>query len=250
MTTNTNKIFFLQKTLFIIIVLFSSAYIFSNPYIDDINKIKEKPITYGSIDENMRTELYRSYQNLLPFELKEFSIFADLKGFVYYNKDLENFINNVLSFSTMKNLYYLDPKSNKMTLMVKNAYFVDDKMFEKTVDKKYKDLIKDNTFYIIEDDVKVGKILLKGEIKFINEDEFTLFFSNINDIKFIFNLVEKNNYNIFYHFIKSKNGYFIYNAVKVKSKNKILVWLIKKPEDFQNRLIAFYNWLVKQLNDK
>ena len=148
----------------------------------------------------------------------------------------------------MNNLYYLDPKFNKMTLMVKNAYYVDDHKLEKINDKKYKDFIKDNTFYIIEHDVRVGKIILKGKLKFINENEFTLFFSNINDIKFIVNLVEKGNYNIFYHFIENRDGYFIYNAVKVKSKNKLLVWLIKKPEDFHNRLIAFYNWLVKQLN--
>ena len=135
-----------------------------------------------------------------------------------------------------------------MALMVRNAYFVDNQKFVKINDKKYKDLIENNIFYIIEHDARVGKIVLKGEFKIINENEFTLFFSNINDIKFIVNLVEKGNYNIFYHFIKHQDNVFIYNAVKVKSKNKLLVWLIKKPEDFQNRLITFYNWLKKQLN--
>ena len=241
----------LQKNnLLIVFFIFTSFMLNSNPYIDDINKVKVNPITGGSIDENMGTELQRDYQNLLPFELSDFSIFAELKGFAAYNKDQETFINNVLSFSNMNNLHYLDPKSNKMALMVKNAYFVDNIKFEKISDKKYKELIKDNIFYIIENDVRVGEIVLKGEIKFINENEFTIFFSNINDIKFIVNLVEKGNYNIFYHFIKITDGYFIYNAVKVKSKNKLLVWLIKKPEDFQNRLLAFYNWLIIQLNDE
>ena len=249
MINNTKKIFYIFKILFILIIFtFTKIFIYTNPYIDDINKIKKNPVTFGNIDENMGTEIQRDYQYLLPFKLKKFSIFAELKGYVDYNKSLENLLNNVLSFSNMNNLYYLNPKSNKMTLMLKNAYFVDNNNFEKIDDKTYKDLIKNNTFYIVENDVRVGEIVLKGKIKFINEHEFTIFLRNINNIKFIVNLVEEGNYNIFYHFIKNKDGYFVYNAVKVKSKNKILIWLIKKPEDFQNRLLAFYNWLVEQLN--
>lgn len=249
MLNNSKKIHYQFKILFLVITfVFLTALIHSNPYIDDINKIIENPVTGGNIDANMGTELQRDYKYLLPFELKEFSIFAELKGFVYYKKNNEDFINSALTFSNMINLYYQDPNTNKMTLMVKKAYTIDKNNLKKISDKKYIDFINENNFYIIEDDARIGEIVLKGELKFINENEFTISLTNVNNIKFIIDLVEAGNYNIFYHFIKNNDGYFIYNAVKVKAKNKLLVWLIKKPEDFQNRLVAFYYWLVKQLN--
>ncbi len=249
MQNNFKKMFYQFKILFLeISFIFLPIIIHSNPYIDDINKIIEKPLTDGNMDANMGTELQRDYKYLLPFELKDFSIFAELKGFVNYKKSIEDFINNALTFSNMVNLHYLDPNTNKMTLMVKKAYTINENNLKKIDDKKYNDFINNNVFYIIEDDVRVGEIVLKCELKFISENEFTITLTNINNIKFIINLVDAGNYNIFYHFIKNNDGYFIYNAVKVKSKNKLLVWLIKKPEDFQNRLIAFYYWLIKQLN--
>ena len=87
-----------KYNFFIILLLFLTIKIFSNPYIDDINKIIKNPITNGAIDANMGTELKRSYTNLLPFDLKDFSIFAELMGFVNYNNNLEDFINNALQF--------------------------------------------------------------------------------------------------------------------------------------------------------
>ena len=232
---------------FLIIFSLLSLQIFANPYIKDLEKIKKSPITDGYIDEELGTELQREYSDNLPFKLNDFSIFAELKGFINYSGDIKDFINKALSFSNMKNLKYLDPTSNRYTMMVKEAYSVKEDSYEPISDRKYDEYVKNNKFYIIEHDAKVGKIILEGNISFLNENEFTITFTNIVPIKFIVNLVDENNYNIFYHFIKEKDGYFVYNAIKVKSANKLLVWLIKKPEDFENRLIAFYNWVVEQV---
>ena len=224
-----------------------SLYLFANPYINDLEKIKKSPLVDGFIDEELGTELQREYRNFLPFELKDFSIFAELKGFINYSGNTEDFINKALTFSNMKSLKYLDPNSNRYTLMVKEAYSVKEGNFDPIEDRKYDDYIKNGKFYIVEHDVRVGKIILEGSISFLDKNEFTITLTNIVPIKFVVNLVDENNYNIFYHFIREKDGYFVYNAIKVKSSNKLLVWLIKKPEDFENRLIAFYNWVVEQL---
>lgn len=237
--------FFLYITFFFHAV----SMFFSNSYIDDINKVKSAPSTYGAIDAKAGTELHKEYENFLPFDLKDFSVFAELKGFVDFTKSIEDFINRAFGFSKINELYYLDPNLNKPALMVKEAYTFDAEKNEKIDDRKYNDIIMNKNFYIMEHDAKTGKIALKGEVKFINENEFTLSFTNINEIRFIINLVDKGGYNIFYHFIKYNEGYFIYAAVKVKAKSKLLVWLIKKPEDFENRLIAFFKWFEGQLKE-
>lgn len=237
-----------MKIFYLILFLISAFFLFSNEYIDIIDSIINRPITDGYIDASLNTVLERNYKKLLPFQLNDFSIFAELKGFINYSGNIEDFINNALAFSKMKNLYYLDPNINKNVLMVKETYTVDKDKFKNIEDRKYNDFIKDNNFYIMEHDAKTGKIILKGKINFISENEFTIAFTNISAVKFIVKLVDVGDYNIFYHFIKYNKGYFVYNAIKVKSKNKLLVWLIKKPEDFENRLLAFYGLLKKQLD--
>lgn len=228
--------------------LFSVLFISANSFIDD-KSVQSLPFYYGDIDADNKSVTDRSYEKLLPFKLSGYSIFVEMIAEIDTAIPLDEFIDRAFRFSTLKGLTYIHPESGKEKLMINDAYVVDDQTLERVPDPDSDYFTRNSSFMLLEDDASVGEILLDAEVEFIDDNKLTIYLKNRDPIKFMVKLVDSGDYEIFYHIEKQNDSYMIYNAIKVRAVNKLLVWLIKTPDDFVNRLKSFFEWMKQNLTD-
>lgn len=254
----------MKNILFYIILSFIIFNLSANNYFSD-----DELSVLGKGKEIKTIQLYspkhtleRNYADKLPFSLKDYSVFAELKGILNIKPNQENqlLLNNYLiAFSQMKGMQYYSWRDKKyQTLIVKchtikKPVMEDGKIINKWKSKKQvpdiklKSIVPLNYNYLLQQDNRYGNVIYEVKVENKFDGVITTHTKNLEAIAFIFTLADTGKWQTYFAFVPHNDKYLVYGAFHVKLKSEMYTKMIPNKESFVNRLNAVFQWLKNKV---